>query len=50
MIRLESVTKFQVHARKRWVVLTVGADTYLLTPAEALQLADMLVDHTEGIQ
>lgn len=47
MIRLESVPQFKVHARKQWVVLTIGADRYLLRPDEALELADMLVDNTE---
>lgn len=47
MIRLESVPQFKVHARRQWVVLTIGDDRYLLAPAEALELADQLVDNTE---
>lgn len=47
MIRLESIPQFKVHARRQWVVLTIGIDRYLLTPTEALQLADMVVDHAE---
>ena len=49
MIRLESVPQFKVHARRQWVVLTIGTDRYLLTPTEALQLADMVVDHAEEL-
>ena len=47
MIRLESIPQFKVHARRQWVVLTIGIDRYLLTPTEALQLADMVVDNAE---
>lgn len=47
MIRLEANTTFRVRSRKNWVVLDVGGITYLLTPTEALELADMLVDQTE---
>lgn len=47
MIRLESIPQFKVHARRQWVVLTIGTDRYLLTPDEAVHLADTLVDHSE---
>jgi len=50
MIRLESIPQFKVHARRQWVVLTIGIDRYLLTPTEALSLADLLVDTTERTQ
>lgn len=47
MIRLEATPEFKVSTRRRWVVLTLGADRYLLTPDEAVHLADTLVDHSE---
>ena len=47
MIRMESVSKHEVHRRTNWVVLTIGADRYLLTQDEAINLADLLVDHAE---
>lgn len=47
MIRMESVSKHEVHRRTNWVVLTIGADRYLLTPTEAVAVANQLVDATE---
>lgn len=47
MIRLEGTPDYKVSTRKKWVVLHIGADRYLLTPTEALHLADMVVDHAE---
>ena len=50
MIRLEGTPEFDVSTRRRWTVLTIGADRYLLTPNEATDLADRLVDHAERVQ
>lgn len=50
MIRLEATPTFQVRRRKRWVALDIGDITYLLTPDEAVHLADTLVDHSERVQ
>ena len=47
MIRLESMPEFGVHRRRHWVVLVLGADRFLLDASEAVQLADLLVDHAE---
>lgn len=47
MIRLESMPQFGVHRRRHWVVLTIGADRYLLDASEAVGLADRLVDNAE---
>ncbi|EFV91662.1 hypothetical protein ES5_09837 [Dietzia cinnamea P4] len=47
MIRLEGTPEFDVSTRRRWTVLTIGHDRFLLTDAEALHLADLLVDATE---
>lgn len=47
MIRLEAMPEFGVHRRRHWVVLTIGADRYLLDASEAVGLADLLVDHAE---
>lgn len=50
MIRLEGTPDYKVSTRKKWVVLHIGADRYLLTPTEATDLADGLVDHAERVQ
>lgn len=47
MIRLEAMPQFGVHRRRHWVVLTVGADRFLLDASEAVKLADLLVDGAE---
>ena len=47
MIRLERNLEHRVHRRQNWVVMTIGFDRHLLTPAEALDLANRLVDATE---
>lgn len=47
MIRLERNLKHSVHRRAKWVVMTIGFDRHLLTPAEAVDLANKLVDSAE---
>lgn len=47
MIRLESILKFSIHRRPRWVVLTIGRDRFLLDPAEAVKLSNGLIDAAE---
>lgn len=47
MIRLETVTKHSVSRRPQWVVLTIGDQRHLLTPDEAVVLADQLHDTAE---
>ena len=47
MIKLESEAQFGVSRRRRWVVLTVGTDRYLLDPTEAVELSNLLVDASE---
>lgn len=49
MIKLETTATHEVARRKRWVVLTVGGDRYLIDPAEAVALANDLVDASEEV-
>lgn len=47
MIRMEAESGFEVSRRRKWVVLTVGTDRFLLDPTEAVELSNLLVDATE---
>lgn len=47
MIRLETTAGFEVSRRRRWVVLAIGQDKYLIDPSEAVDLSNALVDATE---
>lgn len=47
MIRLESESGFAVSRRRRWVVLSIGSNKYLIDPSEAFELSNALVDASE---
>lgn len=47
MIRLEHKRRPMITRRTDWVVLHFGPDKFLIDPAEAVDLANLLVDASE---